>query len=372
MNATLNHDKANIVLTDAIEAVEDNYWIPNSRFINDISSVMAGTHLTFRYILLTGLLAKATNEECNPLALQAGSKLEGAFDARSLCHKVVVPIERKLLGSRLGGSNEPYLNKPARFSELSLDNAVRSGSDRKALSKLINVLGGIANSDEANDALKDAIYYLFKRASKDMPDSLIDNVGSTVTSSLITFAHEFTKPSIGGETCALLTGVAFELVGEVLQKSLIVKVHPINQAGSSSNEISDVDVYLNDKLIYTAEVKDKVFSRQDVEHAVSKAIVAGSDKLIFLIGPRGAMRDCTQKILATEWRNKGFNLIFIDLLQFFATQVSVVPELTAEVFFKYLDKHARDARVKDETYEQIGKAISAINLRYETVLCFRK
>lgn len=73
-----------------------------------IKQVLEGNHKTYKYILFNGLLAKATNNSINPLALQAGAPIIGAYDARSLCHKVVVPFERNFLQNALGGSNEPF------------------------------------------------------------------------------------------------------------------------------------------------------------------------------------------------------------------------------------------------------------------------
>ena len=75
-----------------------------------ITTVLTGSRKTYKYILITGILAKASNTSTNPIALQAGAPLKGAFDARSLCHKVLVPFERDFLDNVLGGSNEPFLN----------------------------------------------------------------------------------------------------------------------------------------------------------------------------------------------------------------------------------------------------------------------
>lgn len=66
-----------------------------------IFSIINGAHKTYKYILITGLLAKAIEPKVNPLALQAGAPLKGAYDARSLCHSVLVPFERKFLQNAL-------------------------------------------------------------------------------------------------------------------------------------------------------------------------------------------------------------------------------------------------------------------------------
>ena len=51
-----------------------------------IEKVLRGSHKTYRYILITALLAKSTNADIDALSLQAGDDSEGAYDARSLCH----------------------------------------------------------------------------------------------------------------------------------------------------------------------------------------------------------------------------------------------------------------------------------------------
>jgi len=103
----------------------------------NIKTVLYGTHKTYKYILVNGLLAKATNHKINPIALQSGANIKGAYDARSLCHNVLVPFERDFLQNVLGGSNEPFLNKPARFTQLSTENAVRKGNDKETLETVI-------------------------------------------------------------------------------------------------------------------------------------------------------------------------------------------------------------------------------------------
>ena len=108
------------------------------------STVAISTYLT-RANQVLGIEGRA-----NPLVLQAGAPLQGAFDARSLCHGVVVPFEQTVLEKRLGGANEPFLNKPARYTHLSMDNAVRRGKDRTTLPRLIEVFE-MVNEQENGD-----------------------------------------------------------------------------------------------------------------------------------------------------------------------------------------------------------------------------
>ena len=62
-----------------------------------IDSILRGSHKTYRYVLVTALLAKSTNKDVDILSLQAKDNSVGAYDARSLCHKVIVPyIEERV------------------------------------------------------------------------------------------------------------------------------------------------------------------------------------------------------------------------------------------------------------------------------------
>lgn len=107
---------------------------------SEINDVINGTHKTFRYMLVTGLLAAITDMKLHPRCLQVTSGIEGAFDARSFCQEVLVPFEKTFLKGRLGGSNEPYANKPARFEMIEKTNKVRKGGDTILLHKLYDVL----------------------------------------------------------------------------------------------------------------------------------------------------------------------------------------------------------------------------------------
>ena len=46
-----------------------------------IEKVLRGSHKTYRYILITALLAKSTNADIDALSLQAGDDSEGAYDS---------------------------------------------------------------------------------------------------------------------------------------------------------------------------------------------------------------------------------------------------------------------------------------------------
>lgn len=353
--AIIDHEAAREKLRAAISAATAPAFQPRHAKSDAISEVMLGRHLTYRYILLTNLLAKATNGQANGLALQAGAELDGAFDSRSLCHKVVVDFDRDAsqLAGKLGRSNEPYLNKPARYTALTAQNAVRRGYDRSILEKCIDILGGLSIAADAEVALVDAIYYTLQRESLVGEAAELDG-DATLHKVLTKFAGAVVAQSCEGESCAIITGLALFLFGHGTGQALEVKVHPVNQAGTSSNETLDVDVFSNGVLKYAAEVKDKEFNANDVDHAAAKCAAARLGTFYFVCGPRsqGAARG-TELVdrIATE---KNVRVSFVDVEQFFAMCAGLAPShLTAEDVWTYVDAAMMKARVKDATQAHI-------------------
>jgi hypothetical protein len=352
--AYIDHGQARQVLAAAILAAKSANFSPRHPKANFIAEVMLGRHLTYRYVLFTNLLAKATNGAANGLVLQAGADLPGAFDSRSLCHKVVVDFDRDAhqLAGKLGRSNEPYLNKPARYTTLSAENAVRRGYDRNILERCIDVLGGLAGQADARAALLDAIYYTMQR------DALVAEVAestgdASLHSSLWNFAREVTSVSNEGESCAIVTGLAFYLIGRANHQAFDIRVHPVNQAGASSREVLDVDVYQSGVLIHTAEVKDKIFTLNDVDHAAAKVAASGLGGFYFICGPRSGGAAAGGAFISAI-ANKGIRVSFVDVEQFFSTCIGLTPnDLNVDEVWRFIDASMSAARVKDVTRSHI-------------------
>lgn len=361
MSVTVDSAQARKILKKHITDVIENNWTPKSEISKKIEEVILGSHLTYRYILTTGIVAKATNTHCNPLALQSGSDLKGAYDARSICHAVVVPVEREMLNGKLGSSNEPFLNKPARYRELSLSNPVRRGADAKLLEATIEVLSHLKTSKQAREYLKDCIYFILQRDSKNLVEILSSQANLQYQPSLIEFASKLTAQSFEGETCALLVGTTYSILGVFQSRSFDVKVHKVNQAGTSSNEILDIDVYEENKLLYTIEVKDKKFTSEDVEHAVAKAVRSGSQSVVFAIGPRARLDSNSSLIELTNfWSKKGISLYFVDTMEHFISILSLTENITFEEFIEIINYHAERCKIKDNTFEYLKKCLESL------------
>lgn len=355
----LDHDKAKKKLEQAL-AKAIGIAKPMSRFQNEISKVILGSHLTYRYILITNLLAKATENAINALALQVGADFNGAFDSRSLCHKVFVPFERNHLDGRLGRSNEPYLNKPARHKSLSSDNAVRRGNDRQLLETCIHVLSTCTRAD-AEAALIDALFFTLRRQS--ITDSVVVTDGdSAVHEALAQFSIGMLTTSNEGENCALLSGLAFHLLSNSLSGPFDIRIHPVNQSGASSKETLDVDVYSKNKLRFAAEVKDKEYFKEDVDHAANKVKAAGHDSMFFLVGPNARTR-LSELDIVEIGKKHGVRLSIIPVSIFFMTALGLCPAgLDMATIWSTVVKITQEARLKQGTIEFVQRIAAEVGM----------
>jgi len=358
----IDHTKALGIFRAASRLGTAENYRPSSPFREELQAIVTGPHLTYRYILVTALLAKATAPKANCLALQAGASLRGAYDARSLCHKVIVPHEPDLLGKALGGSNEPYLNKPARFQQISLDNAVRPGKDQRTLHSLHALLRKIGDADQARVALQDALFFAIQRnrADKQQIQGALEHVCGG-RKSILAFIEMFVSKSINGETTALTAGALFWVIGLSRGSKWAVHVHPVNEAGSSSNEISDIDVRDGNTLVFTAEVKDKVFLMRDVMHAIGKVKAAALPRLHFIKGPRAEQTDGSEDVLAAQVAKEGIELVVLDLHQMADTVMAFAPtDINLQAFATKLNDFAEQARAKADTFTHLKETMERL------------
>lgn len=323
-----------------------------------IETVLRGSHLTYRYILFTGILSKATNANVDPLSIQKGDNSRGAYDARSICHKVVVPFEREFLTDSLGGSNEPYLNKPARFVRMSQDNAVRSGNDRNILLLCIEILSSMKTKAIAEKYLKHCTYVLkdiYKNLNQKFQVQIQDP--SQLSQTIFDYTRNLLKQKNEGETAAIVVTAL-----ELFQKPSSYKIvpHKVNESGASSNEVGDIDIFDDkDNIISSIEVKDKDFTKEDVEHAIKKFMQAGLKHTMFVYGLDVNFDKKEVLALARYYGNCGCLCSVLSVMDLMRVRILDFPEdLSFEVYVNTLLSIAQLIKAKEATIDWI-KACAA-------------
>jgi hypothetical protein len=360
----MNFELARQILDSAYRQGFSDEYSERSRYYADVKSILMGNHVTFRYILLTAVLAKCVDPKIHTRSLQASSNLPGSYDARSLCHKVVVPFESSNFNGSLGGSNEPFLNKPARFPSIETSNAVRKGSDKQLLLRLYKILEDI-NSEDSKvvfDVLCDCMLCVKDRGSRVSGISISEGGSGGKIWNIRRFGHLYINKSFEGQTAATAAGALFDISTSLLSGCYSVTVHPINQSGASSREISDIDVMLNGRFRYAVEVKDKSFQLHDVRHAVGKVKNFGHDSLIFICGPRSVVHADDKARWQAMLSDDTFTLSFLNLVDFLDVVVALVPAELLQSLPRLIQFYCSRARVKDAVVDHLKECALEFNI----------
>ena len=288
--------------------------------LDGVSNVLCGPHKTFRYMLFTGLLAAVSDKSLHPRCLQVNAAVPGAYDARSLCQKVVVPFEKKMLNGRLGASNEPFANKSARFAMIEKTNNVRKGADKKALFMLYDVLEYVkaANEETRVKVFKYALSVISKLPPSKSSITVLTPI-CTANIGADAFFRFFESHTKGVSAVATLAA-AYRLL---YTKPMKMKVHPATESGASSKEVGDIDIELQDGNKIAVEVKDKPYTDVDVNHACEKAMSAGVGKVIFAVGSSAEKVRLHEGALIDVWAEKGIELSFLKISGILGTATAI-------------------------------------------------
>jgi hypothetical protein len=316
--------------------------------IRQITEVIHGSQLTYKYILLTAVLAKTVNRRVHYRALQQGSKLQGAYDARSLAHGVIVPFE-KSHGERFGGSNEPFLNRPARYTEFDLSNRDRN---REAQERLHSLLENSQVYSETDETLPISfLRQVLKEVARLEPTAKEFHIPPVQTSLRVTMraVKDFLRVSGSGERLVAICAAVFAGMYGWTENKWKVRAYPVNWADKFARTAGDIEFYLNGKLLKAAEAKDKPISESDVSHCQMKANRHGITEYIILDGA-GVVEDDEQAIgnIIESQLKEGLNLYLLKIPDQLFPYLLFLGEQGRKVFLNNVGKFLNEIKAKDE------------------------
>ena len=129
-----------------IEEGEPPFRVDDEYIQSKIEQILQSSTKTYHYVLPTQILAKMVDPSLDSRIVQKKQAGPGAFDARSLNKKVIVPFDRENYNV-LGGAPEPYVNKPLRLEMISSEKTVDQKS-KKDWEALVDVLTWVQDNPE--------------------------------------------------------------------------------------------------------------------------------------------------------------------------------------------------------------------------------
>jgi len=236
---------------------------------------------SYRYVLPTQLLAKVVDSTLDATCLQAARGGRGAFDARSLSTKVIVPFDREN-ESVLGGSPTPYVNNPLRVPEVS--NEYRSQQkDKAGWDNLVLVLGKVEEIDSLDftrAVLENTMYevYLLLSRSK-ITYPIPKRISHSQTIQLI--LDLLTNPSNGDHPLAVSSALFQTMINRFSLFNRISR-SKVNASDIATGQVADIDCYRDGSLVLAVEVKDKEITLDDMRDKLPKCREKGVDNLLFI------------------------------------------------------------------------------------------
>jgi len=293
MSKEIDYKKAERLLREVWQEVSNS---DDSRYVNDnilrqgLHQVFAadkyGTR-TFKYILLTNVLAKAVNPEINALALKDNSDLDGSFNSGGLATDVVTDWEKDN-GERLGGSNEPRTNSIYyRQAELNTDYEVRNKDLYQTMIRVLSDLEEQSGSDGIDpvNVLRQALYEISQLESTTVS---YRNPPDVSYLALVDVVREYLTESNTGERLAAVTaGILDAQYFFAGRGDVYIKVDHVNVADENSKAAGDIEIFESEAeeiLLQAIEVKDKPAVKADIQHSITTGRRHELDEYLFVLG----------------------------------------------------------------------------------------
>ena len=274
MSVNVDHSSARAVLDRAWAEIGARAR-PPARMQQLIENVLGASDVTFKYILVTGYLAKCVNPSAHARAIQVGSSLDGAYDARSLCHKVVIGFE-KSKGNLFGLSNEPFVNKPARHQEHDRDNTqLRNRVGAKILHNALEQ----AQSARNDEVFQGLVHILRVGAQRAADEKQVTATAHVNLGTVQTFIKQFLAETDGGSRLVGVWG-AFQAL---LSENGKIKVYSPNASDFFGKTSGDMEVYYGNILVSASECKQRPLNVDDVNHGIKKSLENGVSEYLFVV-----------------------------------------------------------------------------------------
>jgi hypothetical protein len=246
-----------------------------------IRDCLRSTSLSYHYVLPTQLLAKVVSPALDAHAVQAGYPGEGAFDARTIAHDVIVPFHRE--NERvLGGSPEPYVNNPLRVPGITAE--YRGAQKNKAdWDKLVAVLDAVESSGDpafvklAFDQVLFEVYRLLAHVAVIYPTP--NRISLERTNQLI---QDYLAARSGGERLEAVCTALLRVIGRRFNIIDEIRREKVNAADIAAGMSADIECCLEGQIVLLVEVKDRELTLIQLDTTLDVARARHISELLFI------------------------------------------------------------------------------------------
>jgi len=236
---------------------------------------------SYRYVLPTQVLCKCVDPSLDSHSLQAGYDEPGAFDARTVAHKVIVPFDQE--NHRvLGGSPEPYVNNPLRCPAVTAQYRHQQ-KNKDDWDRLVAVLDSIEEHNTADftrkvfDQILVEVHRLLRHVQVLYPTPNRVSLAQTIA-----IIEGFTRVKSGGDRIEAVCTALFRVIASHFGLFDEVRRQQVNVADAASGMGADIECRLGGKVILLVEVKDRALTLTQLDVKLDVARAQKISEILFL------------------------------------------------------------------------------------------
>lgn len=309
------------------------------RLLGAIRNSVNAEVMSYRYVLPTQLLAKLANSSLDCRGLQKSWGVPGAFDARSLCKKVIVKFDREH-ENVLGGSGEPYVSKPLRWPAVTRE--YREHQKRKeewdALSFVLNKVEEKQESKFTERVFDQVLLEVYRRLlTTRVSYPLPQRVSLSQIENLV---RQFLSEPSGGVRPEAILYSLLKTAGERFALFKRVEFSKVTTANFFAGRVADFECYdPSGNLRLAADSKDRELTVDEVQDKLSKMRGRNVHELLFAVY-QDIKEDEKEEInkLIEEGFRTGQNIHIIAPFQFLRVLWPLIGEEGRAEFLSYVSE----------------------------------
>jgi hypothetical protein len=271
------------ILAEHWQWVQDNWaqlpepkHVVDKEFADKVRQVVNSDTKSYRYVLPTQLGAKLADPDLDARCLQVGAREQGhiqgkSFDARSVCHEVIVPFDQEH-GRVLNGSREPYVNNPLRCPAVSpkFRGQQRNKKDWDLLCNLLNEVEAKNNPQFTQALFRQTLIEIYRRLQKTQVAYPVP-ARVSLEDTLRLLKQYLGQPSGGLGLQAVITAL-FRTLGRHWNLWGEVQTAPVHAADQPTGRVADIECFdRSGQVCCVAETKERSIQIGDVETVLNRA-----------------------------------------------------------------------------------------------------
>ena len=281
-----------------------------------VGDCLTSTIKSYHYVLPTQILCKVVDPSLDAHSLQAAWGVAGAFDARTVAHKVIVPFDQQ--NERvLGGSPEPYVNNPLRYPAV-IPQYRAQQRNKRDWDKLIAVLDLVEKTHDRGfteslfDQILVEIFQLLEQAQ--IVYATPNRISLNRTHVLLT---EYLSERSGGHRIEAVATALFRTIGQHFAIFDDVRHGKVTAADASLGMAADIECWLAGRIILLAEVKDRTLTLTQLDAKLDSARAQRISEILFIAqaGKEPADADAIEERVGVEFAS-GQNIYISNFFEF--------------------------------------------------------